>query len=176
MADQSDTIAARRWYVVQTRPHAEARAAMNLVRQGFETYLPVARRTRRHARRVDSVAVPFFPRYLFVSLDQALSRWRSINGTFGVSAIITSGDAPAPVQDGIVEALRARADADGFLPLGPERARLLKDQPVAVVGGAFDLCRGFFEAYDGGQRVAILLDLLGRRVRVVLPVDAVEAA
>ena len=29
-----------RWYVVQTRPHAEAKAAAHLERQGFGIYLP----------------------------------------------------------------------------------------------------------------------------------------
>ena len=46
---------ATRWYVVHTRPHQERRAEANLVRQGFRTWLPVMERSRRHARRIDTV-------------------------------------------------------------------------------------------------------------------------
>ena len=44
------------WYVVQTQPHAETKASLHLVRQGFATYLPRYLKRRRHARRVDTVA------------------------------------------------------------------------------------------------------------------------
>ncbi|HQF30164.1 MAG TPA: transcription termination/antitermination NusG family protein, partial [Hyphomicrobiales bacterium] len=57
------------WYVVSTQPHQEARAESNLVRQGFETWLPRFARERRHARKVDTVLVALFPGYLFVRLD-----------------------------------------------------------------------------------------------------------
>jgi transcription antitermination factor NusG len=58
-----------RWYVVQTQAGAEHKAVMHLARQGFKTYLPRYLKRRRHARRIDVVAVPLFPRYLFVEID-----------------------------------------------------------------------------------------------------------
>ena len=59
----------RRWFVAQSHVHAESKAAMHLGRQGFEVYLPRYRKQRRHARRIDVVATPLFPRYPFVSID-----------------------------------------------------------------------------------------------------------
>jgi hypothetical protein len=61
----------QRWYVVQTQPQSESRAELNLRRQGFTTYLPRYMRTRRHSRKVEMVARPLFPRYLFVGFDLA---------------------------------------------------------------------------------------------------------
>ena len=58
-----------RWYVVQTQANAEHKAVAHLGRQGFTTYLPRYLKRRRHARRVDIVPRPLFPRYLFVSID-----------------------------------------------------------------------------------------------------------
>ncbi|MGH9550353.1 MAG: transcription termination/antitermination NusG family protein, partial [Terriglobales bacterium] len=52
---------ATKWYVVQTHPYAETKAAAHLGRQGFETYLPRYVKRRRHARRVNTVAAPLFP-------------------------------------------------------------------------------------------------------------------
>ena len=70
--------ASPRWYVVQTQVHAENRAAANLLRQGYEVYLPRYLKRRRHARRVETVPMPLFPRYLFVAFDVMTARWRSI--------------------------------------------------------------------------------------------------
>lgn len=78
----------KRWYVVYTRARGEAWAAGNLVRQDFEVYFPKIRQEVRHARRIRSVLAPLFPRYLLVRLDTENQRWRSVNGTFGVSHII----------------------------------------------------------------------------------------
>ena len=47
---------------------------------------------------------------------------------------------------------------------------------VRIVGGAFGDCYGLYEGLSAHERVAILLDLLGRKVRVVLDSDVIEAA
>lgn len=85
------------WYVVQTHVNAEAKAACNLVRQGFEPYLPRYLRRRGHVRKVDQVAAPLFPRYLFVRIDMQAQRWSSIQSTSGVAPLVCNGSDPAPV-------------------------------------------------------------------------------
>jgi transcriptional antiterminator RfaH len=77
-----------RWFVVQTQVNGEAKAARNLLRQGYEVYLPRYLKRRRHARKVDHVARPLFPRYMFVAIEMATQRWRSIRSAFGVSHCI----------------------------------------------------------------------------------------
>jgi transcriptional antiterminator RfaH len=67
-----------RWYVVQTQPHAEAKASQHLSRQGFDIYLPRYLKRRRHARRIETVVAPLFPRYMFVAVDTSVQRWRAI--------------------------------------------------------------------------------------------------
>jgi transcriptional antiterminator RfaH len=49
-------------------------------------------------------------------------------------------------------------------------------EKVLVVGGAFADHFGMFEAMGDSERVAVLLDLLGRKVRVVMNLDVIEAA
>jgi transcriptional antiterminator RfaH len=165
----------QRWYVVQTRPHAEIKAAQNLERQGFATYLPRYRKRRRHARRIETVAVPLFPRYLFVAADLASQRWRAIHSTFGVSQLVCHGEAPVPVTEAILQELWCRQDDAGYVrvDLAP---RFSPGDKVRVSGGVFSACLGLFEGMTDSQRVAILLDLLGRKVKVVLDTELVEAA
>ena len=119
-----------RWYVVQTQPNAEQRADEHLRRQGFTTFLPRLLKSRRHARKTETVSRPLFPRYMFVRLDTASQGWHAIRSTFGVTSLIGGEQGPTPVRDGVVEALRAQAGSDGFF-----RAQVRKwiDDPAVEV-------------------------------------------
>ena len=163
------------WYVVQTQPHAEAKAAAHLIRQGFETYMPRILKRRRHARRVEMVASPLFPRYMFVIVDLAAQRWRAIQSTIGVTRLVCSGDHPAAIGTTVIDELRSREDERGFVRLD-QRPRFAPGDSVRVLDGVFSTCLGLFEGMTDGERVTILLDLLGRKVRVVLNGDLVTAA
>ena len=164
-----------RWYVVQTQVNGEVKAARNLLRQGYDIYLPRYLKRRRHARKVDFVAQPLFPRYMFVAIDMATQRWRSIQSTFGVSRLVCNGDDPAWVPDGVVPALRAREDDKGFVKMEVRPAFAPGDK-VRVLAGAFIDSAGLFIGLADHDRVSILLDMLGRKVRVLLDADLVTAA
>lgn len=163
------------WYVVQTQPNAERKAVFNLNRQGYQTYLPQYLRRRRHARRVEHVKSPLFPRYLFVAIDAASQRWRPIQSTVGVSRLICNGDTPATIPARIVEQLRGREDSQGCIGL-EMRPMFSSGDTVRIQDGIFESCLGLFEGMTDGERVAILLDLLGRKVRVFIDADFVAAA
>jgi transcriptional antiterminator RfaH len=163
------------WHVVQAHIHAEAKAQLHLVRQGFETYLPRYLKRRRHARRTETVAAPLYPSYLFVTFDPAIHRWRSIHSTIGVARLVCNGDAPASVDRAIINGLKSRENADGFIAL-EHRPQFAAGDKVRVRDGVFNDCLGLFDSTSDRDRVAILLDLLGRKVRVLLDEDFVVAA
>lgn len=163
------------WYVVQTRPHAEARVASHLERQGYSIYLPRYLKRWRHARRVKIIPAPLFPHYLFVAIDLLTQRWRPIQSTIGVSRLVCSGEEPAVLPAAVVNGLRTRQNEAGFIQLdiGP---RFSPGDKICVVEGVFAASLGLFEGMADRERVAILLNLLGRKVRVVLDGDAIVAA
>jgi transcriptional antiterminator RfaH len=163
-----------RWYVAQTHPHAEIKASWHLERQGFQTYLPRYLKKRRHARRTETVTAPLFPRYLFVAVDMTSQRWLSIRSTIGVTRMVCDGDRPAAVPVSVFEALKRREDASGLIRLD-EKPRFVPGDKVCVLDGAFQDCLGLYEGMSSNERVTILLDLLGRKVRVNLDWDILVA-
>lgn len=163
------------WYVVQTHPNSEAKAASHLERQGFSVYFPRYLKRRRHARKIQTVQAALFPRYLFVNIDLESQRWRSIQSTIGVSRLVTNGDMPAPVPIPVISGLKGREDERGFIAMaqGPSFA---PGDKIRILGGAFAEALGLFEGSSDSDRVAVLLECLGRKARVVLDADLVAAA
>jgi transcriptional antiterminator RfaH len=164
-----------RWYVAHTQPNAESKAVTHLNRQGFTTYLPRYLKRRRHARRVEVVSAPLFPRYLFVEIDTAVQRWRSIYSTVGVSQLVCTGDTPTPVLNQVVTLLKDRENAAGLIEL-ERRPQFSIGDEVRVLDGVFCDCFGLYDGMSDRDRVTILLDLLGRKVRVLVDAESVAAA
>ena len=129
----------KRWYVVHSRANAERRALQNLEKQGYVTWLPLCRKTRRHARRIETVLRPLFPRYLFVQLDIEAEPWRAVLSTFGVHSVVSDGDTPLPMDEAVVEGLLARA---GDVPYIRQLADSVgaKETPYTLPTDACVLC------------------------------------
>lgn len=163
------------WHVVQVHSHAESKAQMHLVRQGFATYLPRYLKRRRHARRTEIVPAPLYPSYLFVTFNRAIHRWRSIHSTVGVARLVCNGEVPAVIDVSIIDALKCRENDQGFIQL-ERRPQFAPGDKIRVREGVFRDCLGLFESMGDRERVAILLELLGRKVRVVLDEEFVVAA
>ncbi|MBV5269518.1 MAG: transcriptional activator RfaH [Afipia sp.] len=163
------------WYVVHTQVNGEAKAARNLVQQGFEIYLPSYLKRRSHARKIKEVVAPLFPRYLFVRIDMATQRWRSIQSTLGVCHLVANGQDPTPVSRDVLSLLKSREDQSGLIKMDRVPQFSLGDK-VRVLAGAFADSLGLYDGANDRDRVAILLDFLGRKVRVSLDADAVAAA
>ena len=163
------------WYVVHTHAMAEQRARHHLERQGFEVYLPVHAKRRCHARKVETVVAPLFPRYLFVRLAPENCRWRAIQSTIGVAHLVCAGDAPARLADAVIDAIRAREGDAGLVCIDlPPPFR--PGQRIQLVSGAFADHFGLFHGMADRERVMVLLSLLGRDVVVRVPAEAVAAA
>jgi len=158
-----------RWYVVQSRPHKELYAATNLQNQDFRTFIPQISKTVHHSRRTKTVLAPLFPRYLFVVLDFARNRWRSVRGTFGVSCLVMDGDRPRPVPRGLVEQLIATTSGTGGVDF---RDRLVLGQSVRFLTGPFADKIGRLVSLDDADRVAVLLEILGAERQIAVAPEA----
>jgi transcriptional antiterminator RfaH len=162
------------WYLVHTKPLVERTAQAHLERQGYVTYLPLLAQTaRRQQRWVESI-VPLFPRYVFVHLDAGRQSLRPVHSTVGISNIVRFGTRCAVVRQEVIEALRSRADpATGLHRLRPGRG-LTTGAVVRITAGPFDGLEAVFERRAGGDRVVVLLKLLGQNASVCVAEDALR--
>ena len=163
----------RRWYVAMTSPRREFLALRNLERQGFGSFLPLHRVTRRHARKCETVLAPVFPGYIFISFDVGHHQWRRINGTCGIARLVTAGELPVPLAPGVAETLLLSIDKGGVLTYRP---RLNVGDGVRLLAGPLADRLGVLERLDGKGRISLLLDFLGSKVRVSVRHDEVMPA
>lgn len=164
------------WYVAYTQSSKEVVAYQNLIEQGFDAYLPRLKKIRRHARRVDEVLAPLFPRYIFVGMNLDNEQWRSVNGTRGVSHVLCTGENnPTAIPTCIINAFKSQEISDGIVSV-TSLSVFEKGDQLRVLEGAFKDQVAVFEKLDDANRVKLLLNFLGREMNVSLPVYVVEAA
>jgi transcriptional antiterminator RfaH len=149
------------WAVAQTETQRERTAQRFLQHAGFETYLPLIKEHKR--------LTPLFSAYLFVELDEA-GGWSAVDHTVAVLGLLRAGDLPAKLPEDVIPNIRAK-ERDGIVRLprkdkpifGPRRG-----DPMLVLRGSFADHVGLYDGALAHERVAVLLSLLGRQVRVEL--------
>lgn len=163
----------KRWYAVYTQPNREVLAREHLERQGFDVFAPWYLKRRRHARRVEDVPAPLFPRYIFASFDADDSGWRVIRSTRGVIDLVRSGLDPVPVPTTIIGEIEKRSDENGFVVMA-RNAGLVPGAKIRIEAGPFADYEAIFQTMRDDERVVVLLSLLGREVKAEVPLEAVN--
>ena len=152
-----------RWAAINTHPHREHIAVEHLTRQDFKVYCPRELKRIRHARQVQDVLRPLFPGYVFAQVSPELTMWRPILSTYGVRALVRTGDRPAFIEGGFIEGLRAR-EIDGVIAKPATPYQL--GQEVRLSGGPFDGIIGRIIEMSDKDRLVLLTNLLQQDVRL----------
>lgn len=161
------------WYLAQCKPGQEHITASHVTRRDLaEVFLP--RETRRHRwrGRWQETLRPVFPGYLFLAPVGSQPDWPAICTARGLSRLVAFGGAgPARLPRGLIETLRQRCNDEGIL----EHACMfhIGDQARLTDGPFCDLV-GRIEALETGDRIRLLLDMMGREVRVTARRDTLD--
>lgn len=162
------------WFVVRTKVNAETKAAFHLRNQGFSVYTPRYGKTVRHARQVSRVLRPLFPGYLFVFLGADTPSWHSIRSTVGVIGLVQFGMSPEPVPGAVIDMLRERENENGMVRLLPRN--LTRGTPVRMIDGCFADYTALLEDISDEHRAILLIDFMGRQIRVQAPLQQLALA
>lgn len=159
------------WYLIQFKPKSHRLAEHNLHRQGFQTFLPMQKITRRTASRFVSDLKPLFPGYMFVSVNSELAPWRTINSTIGVSRLVSFEGKPKPLPLQLISGLMLRCDASGTI-LPPKS--LNEGNSVEMLTGPFANFVATVATIDPEQRIWVLLDFMGQKARMQVSADPLQ--
>ena len=164
----------RSWYLIYTKPRQENLARENLERQGFVTYLPLSEQTRRRNGRYIKIIEPYFPRYVFIQLNTDTDNWAPIRSTLGVSQMVRFGGLPAVVPDDLITCLKENDDSNGVQELIEQE--LSPGDRVVIINGPFAGYKGIYQQQKSTERVAVLLDIVGKNTALTLSIHDLQLA
>ena len=164
----------RSWYLVVTKPQSEFKAQENLLRQGYEIYLPLVQTLRRRNGKNINRTEAYFPRYLFISLDKQTDNWSPIRSTIGVAGLIRFGGLPAVVPKDLIENLKNNEDDFGLQLT--QKKELKQGDKVEIIDGPFEGYKAVYQKMKSTERVSVLLDIVGKNTQVTLSVHELEIA
>ncbi|HOD79598.1 MAG: transcription termination/antitermination NusG family protein [Syntrophorhabdus sp.] len=163
----------KRWYVVNTKPRNEDRAAMNLINGGIEVLAPRLRLRKYREGKFVQVIEPMFPGYIFVRFHP-IDEFRMVKYARGVKTIVHFGGTIVPLQDEMIDFIRARLE-DGVASI--EKPKIDKGEKILIKDGPFKGFSGIFESeLDGKERVAILLEGVHYCAKMEIDRDLIDRA
>ena len=155
------------WFCLRTQPKREHIVAGHLAKEsGIEVYLPRIRFRRTTPKGPVWFTESLFPNYLFARFDLEASL-RQVHHTWGMRGVVRFGRQVASLPDQVILELRRTVPAD--------RVHIIEEQfqpgqPVRISGGAFHgLLAVVTRVMPARERVAVLLEFLGRQTTVELP-------
>ncbi len=160
------------WYVIRTKPHQEEIAVLNLHNMSVEVFYPRVKEKKVIRRRQQEVIGPLFPGYLFGHFDLT-TQYHSVKYARGVRNVVAFGGIPTPVDNAVIESIRAREQEEGLIVL--HQPPLKPGEPVEILEGPFQGLVAIFEQeLSGQQRVQLLLDILATQARLVIERDKIR--
>ena len=164
----------RCWYLVTTKPKSEFKAQENLLRQGYETYLPLIQTScRRNGKNIKRTEV-FFPRYLFISLDKETDNWAPIRSTIGVAGMVRFGGLPVVAPENMIDNLKSNENEFGLQSF--DKKEWKQGDKVEIIDGTFEGYNAIYQKMKSAERVSVLLDVVGKNTQVTLSVHELEIA
>lgn len=160
------------WFCVRSRTRQEHIATASLRRmEGMEVVNPRIRFRRPTSRGPIWVTESMFPGYVFArfSLKQSLD---VVQYAYGVANVVHFGFFWPVVPDETIDGLRSMIGEEEVREVGPA---LKVGQEVEVAAGTFAGFHGIVtRIMPARDRVAVLLDFLGRQTTVELPLHGIS--
>jgi transcriptional antiterminator RfaH len=162
------------WYVVHTKGREEERAICFLAQRDIPTFLPRVLINHRHGSRRWLALEPLFPGYLFAYFIPDPPLIDRVRWSPGVRKILGNDEALTPVPEDAMRILQERTGTTGYIvpELGFDAGTRVRFR-----SGPFAYLEGIIERPTSrGDRVRVLLQLLGVQARIEVNVDELERA
>jgi len=162
------------WKCVRTQPKREHIAAGQIERlDGVEVFAPRIRFQRRTPRGKVWFEESLFPGYIFARFG--LDMLRAVSSAVGVRGLVRFAGECAVVPPAIIELLQREVATAEPIVIEDETSFKEGDAAVVVEGALVGLQAVITRVMPGGDRVKILMDMMGTAVEAEVRADTLEA-
>ena len=163
--------AAENWFCLRSQPKHEHIAGAHLKNmEGVEVFLPRIRFQRTTRQGLVWVTEALFPSYLFARFDWHKSL-RQVQAARGVGGVVHFGSRWPVIEDAVVADLKLAVGADELHIIA---TTLQPGDAVEIAEGAMRGLRAVVtRVMPSRERVAVLLEFLGRQTAIEVPASLV---
>ncbi len=178
--------ASKTWFVARTNIKCETKALENLLRAGYDAYLPRYRVEKRNKRsntwRI--IERPLMLRYLFVGQPRHNADWFTLRACEGVETVLGDiGGSYIPIPTAIVEQLfdaemdmryddtraaRIHRKEEARTKRGTGAMRFPAGMPITVLEGPFASFPATVDSVTSRGEISALVEIFGRLTPVTL--------
>ena len=160
----------KQWYALYTKSRAEKQLNEQLIKAGFEAYLPLQRVFKQWSDRKKWVEVPLFRSYIFVHISGA--EYYDVLNVPGAVRFITFEGKAVPIPPQQMEAIRQFVDTKQELP--DVDLKLEPGTTINIIAGPMKGISGELIEIMGKKKVRIEIDGLGQSVFLELPASHIR--
>ncbi len=158
-----------KWYVIYTKSRFEKKIYANLIKTGFQAFLPLIKEKRIWSDRLKTVEVPMFPSYVFVkALKINLS---NIYYLPGFVRFVSSEGSPCEIKESDI-LLMDTIIKHGF-PVEVNDNYNIGD-PVRIIRGPLKGWEGSIENKLGNSRITFCFNCINQGISVEVPLGNIE--
>ena len=161
----------KEWYLLQFKPNSHRIAESNLNRQGFETFLPLQKITKRRSSSFVNYFTPLFPGYMFVSFDINSPLMQKIKSTIGVSRLVLFEGKAKPIPIELLESIKLQCESRKEIG---NFHKFKSGSKIKLKSGPFTSFVARIEKIDADSRIHLLFDFMGRSTLLKVPAHEVE--
>ena len=151
----------KKWIAVYTKPRHEKTVENELLKKGFEVYLPILKERRKWSDRKKWVEFPLFRSYIFVRTEIKNSLF--VLQTMGVVKVIKFGGEVAVIQNDSIRAIKLMIEG-GYMPEAIDY--FVKGETVEVKSGPLKGLIGEVIRVDNSDRLLVRVDAIQHSVSV----------
>ena len=151
----------KKWIAVYTKPRHEKTVENELLKKGFEVYLPILKERRKWSDRKKWVEFPLFRSYIFVKTEIKNSLF--VLQTMGVVKVIKFGGEIAVIQNDSIQTIKLMIEG-GYMPEAIDY--FVKGETVEVKNGPLKGLIGEVTRVDNSDRLLVRVDAIQHSISV----------
>ena len=154
----------KKWFVFYTRSRQEKMVNDQLVKRGFEPYLPLQIVMRQWSDRKKKVEVPLFNSYIFVSVEEHAIP--DVLQVPGIARNIRLDGKPAILQPRELQTIRRFIETGLLIETTRQAESFSIGDPVEVMDGPLRGVLGTLTNFHNKTHFSVLLESIGQVITV----------
>ena len=153
-----------KWYPLYTKSRFEKQAYAQLIKLGYDAFLPLQKTIRHWSDRKKIVEVPLISSYIFVRIPR--NKLYDVVNVYGISRYLSFNGQPATVRDEEIELLKLALEnkneievKDGLLNFGTE---------VKFTTGVFSGYSGKVIKQSSKNKLVVELESMGKTMLITV--------